>query len=214
MVTLIPFSWLGNPDSRTYTSSDINTSTSGPFTSAMEAYWSSKALSRLAVRDFVSKNKPQFDIIQLLPSVVLGADARATSVKDLKEQTPLWELKMSPILGITQAMPMVGVPVDVADVAKAHVDAINPSVPGGKEYVLSAETPDGIEWDEMIDIVKKEWPERAGKGELLLGGTLPTMVWKIDVVATEKAFGWRFRKFEDTIKEAVGQYLGFADAEK
>jgi nucleoside-diphosphate-sugar epimerase len=214
MVTLIPFSWLGNPDLQIYTSSDINTTTSGPFTSAMEAYWASKALARLAVRDFVAKNNPSFDIIQLLPSVVIGADDRATCLKDLKEQTPLWELKLSPVLGTTQAMPMVGVPVDVADVAKAHVDAINPSVPGGKEYVLSAQTPKGVVWDDMIEIVKKKWPERVGKEGLPLGGTLPSMVWKINVQETEKAFGWEFRRFEDTVKEFVGQYLGFMDAEK
>ena len=38
-VTLVPFSWLSNPDSESfYTSSMINTDTSGPYQSPMEAY--------------------------------------------------------------------------------------------------------------------------------------------------------------------------------
>lgn len=212
MVTLLPFSLLANPPSKIYTSRDINTETGGPYTSAMEAYWSSKALARLAVRAFVATHTPSFEVVQLLPSVVLGADARATSLKDLREKTPLWELKMSPLLGITQNMAMVGVPVDVADVARAHVDAMSPSVLGG-EYVLSAETPDGISWDDMIPIVKEAWLERVGKAELPLGGSLPTTTWRIDVGETERAFGWGFRSFEDTVKEAVGQYLAFFDRE-
>lgn len=214
MVTLIPFSWLSSPDTKTYSSTDTNTTTNGPYNSAMEAYWSSKALARLAVRDLVAARTPKFDVIQLLPSVVIGADDRATSLNDLKTNTPLWSLKLSPVLGFKQEMPMVGVPVDVADVAKAHVDAIDPRVPGGREFVLSAETPNGVIWDDMIEVVKKEWPERVGKNELPLGGTLPSSLWKIDVGETEEAFGWRFRSFADTIRDFVGQYLGFFDAEK
>ncbi|KAE9970871.1 hypothetical protein EG328_006002 [Venturia inaequalis] len=214
MVTLIPFSWLSTPNTtKTYSSTDTNTTTTGPFTLAMEAYWSSKALARLAVRDFVTTKTPGFEVIQLLPSVVIGADDRATSLEDLKTNTPLWSLKLSPLLGIKQDTPMVGVPVDVADVARAHVDAINPRVPGNKEYVLSAETPNGVVWNDMIGIVEERWPERVGKSELPLGGSLPSTVWKIDVGETEEAFGWGFRAFEDTVAGVVGQYLELFNGE-
>jgi nucleoside-diphosphate-sugar epimerase len=214
MVTLVPFEWLANPNSsRIYTSTDINLNPSRPFNSSMEAYWASKAIARLAVQNFITEKKPHFDIIQLLPSVVLGADDRATVLSDLRTSTPLWELKMSPLLGTQQPAPMVGVPVDVADVAKAHIDAINLKVPGNRDYVLSAETPDGIVWDDMINVARTEWPARCETKALPLGGTLPTMKWKIDVVETETAFGWKFRAFDMTIRDMIAQYLDLVDTE-
>ncbi|KAJ4295539.1 hypothetical protein N0V90_007552 [Kalmusia sp. IMI 367209] len=99
MVTLIPFSWLANPDDKTYTAADINPNPTRTVSSAMEAYWTSKALARTAAHDFVTTNKPHFDIVQILPGVIFGADDRATSVADLSNNTPLWDLKLSPILG-------------------------------------------------------------------------------------------------------------------
>lgn len=46
------------------------------------------------------------------------------------------------------------------------------------------------------------------EGKLLkLGGSLPTMRWPLDVKSTEEAFGWKFKKYENTMKELIGQYI-------
>ena len=126
----------------------------------MEAYWASKALARLAVQEFVKKHNPHFDYVALLPSVVIGADVRATSSKDVLEGTRA--MVLGPLLGTISPYPMVGVPIHVADVAKAHVMALQPSVPGNAEYILSSDCPEGVEWNEALSIAKKYFPEDCG----------------------------------------------------
>jgi nucleoside-diphosphate-sugar epimerase len=214
MITLIPIGWLANPDDKIYTAKDINLNPSRAVSHPMEGYWTSKSLARTAVRDFVETHKPEFETIQLFPGVVIGADDRALSTADLKNNTPQWTLRMSPVLGEKQISPMVGVPVDVVDVAKAHVDAIKTSIPGNVDYTLSAESPEGVEWDSMMDVAKKYFPDRVGSKELPLGGTLPTMKWRVDSEETEKVFDWKFVTFEDMMKAMIVQYLELVDLEK
>lgn len=178
----------------------------------MEAYWASKSLARTAVRDFVTQNKPHFDVISLLPSVVIGTDQRATSIKELLEGTRT--LVMGPVMGVTSPYPMVGVPVDMVDVARAHVDAMKPSVPGNAEYVLSSDTPEGVEWDHSLDLAKKFFPNDCGEKKALpLGGSFPTTKWLLDVSTTEKAFGWKFAPYEQTMKGLMSQYVELFNSE-
>lgn len=214
MVTLIPFEWLANPDERVYTAADINPNPTRDVSSAMEAYWTSKALARIAAHEFMKTHKPHFDLVQILPGVINGADDRATSILDLKENTPLWELKLSPILGAKQPYPMVGVPIDVSDVARAHVDAVSDSVLGNKDYLLATGYSEGVVWDSMIDVVQRVFPDECRNGRLPLGGTLPTTKWAVDCGETETAFGWKFRSFEDTIERSIGQYISLLDAQR
>jgi hypothetical protein len=60
MVILTPFSWLANPDERIYTAKDSNSNPSRAVSHAMEGYWTSKALARTAVSDFVATHNPPF----------------------------------------------------------------------------------------------------------------------------------------------------------
>ena len=211
MITLIPFEWLANPDDRLYTAKDLNHNPSRSVNHPMEGYWSSKALARAAVKDFVKTHKPHFETIQMLPGVIIGPDDRAASTTDLKDNTPQWTLRMSPVLGEKQSDPMVSVPVHVADVAKAHVDAIKPSVPGNTDYTLCSGSSEVIVWDDMIEVAKNFFPERAGSKKMPFGGALPTMKWSVDSAETEKAFGWKFKTFEDTMKDMIGLYLELVD---
>ncbi|KAF2502199.1 NAD(P)-binding protein [Lophium mytilinum] len=206
-VTLVPFQWNLDPDStKVYTERDVNRDPITPYTSVMDAYWASKSLARTAVLDFISEEKPHFDVISLLPSVVIGADERATSTEELLEGTRT--LVMGPVLGVESPFPMVGVPVDMEDVARAHVDALKPSVPGNAEYVLSSDTPEGIEWDQALDLAKKYVADDCGEGKALpLGGSFPTTKWLLDVSATEKAFGWKFTPYEVTMRGLLKQYV-------
>lgn len=182
-----------------YTELDINSSPTTPYHSAMEAYWSSKALSRLLTHSFLTSNpKSHFEIVNLLPTVVIGPDELATSTSELL--TAMRVLAMGPLLGQKIESPMVGVQVHVDDVARAHVDALNSRVPGNRDYVLSSDGIDGIVWDDVKVMFK-------GEGKLKLDGSMPTIKWRLDVSSTEKAFGWKCKSFEETMRGLVGQYL-------
>lgn len=178
----------------------------------MEAYWASKAHARITTRAFVQARNPQFDFVNLLPSVVIGPDERippTASAKDLVQDAR--GAVMGPLLGPdhVSSFPYVGTPVHVADVARAHVDAIDPTqVPGNAEYILSSDTPEGIVWDEdSRAIARKHFPSAVESGKLLLQGSLPAIRWRVDASQTEDAFGWKFTTFEDTMKGLIDQYL-------
>jgi nucleoside-diphosphate-sugar epimerase len=189
---------------------DINNNPKRPFSNAMEAYWASKALARMTTRDFVLRENPQFDYVSLLPSVVIGPDQRISkNAESLLEGTRAAVLAPALTSSLNSSFPYVGVPVHVADVARAHVDAIDKlRVPGNTEYILSSDTPDGVEWDRDVrNICEKYFPDQVKSGVLPLQGSLAAIKWRLDGATTENVFGWRFTSFEETMRQLVAQYL-------
>ncbi|RDW73569.1 hypothetical protein BP6252_07476 [Coleophoma cylindrospora] len=210
-VTLIPYEWLSNPDSEAvFTELDINSNPIRPFHNSMQAYWASKALSRMASNSFIAERKPQFELINLLPTVVIGPDELATDAASLLSGTRA--LVMGPVLGQKSDIALLGIQVHVDDVARAHVDALNPSVPGNSEYVLSSDGPDGIQWNDAVEIIASAFP--GAMATLPLDGSLDTIKVKIDVSTTEKAFRWKFQSFRRAMKDLVGQYLELLEGEE
>jgi nucleoside-diphosphate-sugar epimerase len=177
----------------------------------MEAYWASKALSRTLTHTFLAEKNPHFEIINLLPSVVIGPDELATKTSDLLTGTRA--LAMAPLLGVKSEIPLVGQQVHVNDVARAHVDALKPRVPGNADYILTSDSPDGFKWDDVKAMKTFKNGVSGSEGKLKLDGSMPTMKWKIDVSTTEKTFGWKCKPFEETMKDLIGQYLGLLERE-
>lgn len=180
----------------------------------MQAYWASKALARNATKSFVQDTKPQFDFVNLLPSVVIGPDHRLDHNSSATKDKLLHGARASVLAcALTSAhnssFPYVGTPVHVADVARAHVDAIDADrVAGNSEFILSSDTPDGVVWNRDVqDICKRYFPEEVSNGLLPLEGSLTAVIWRLDVKETERAFGWRFMSFEHTMKDLISQYV-------
>lgn len=117
---------------------------------------------------------------------------------------------MAPALtsSLNSPFPYVGVPVHVADVARAHVDAVDGNIPGNTEYILSSDTPEGVEWDRDVRAVaRKYFGGENEKGVLPLEGSLVSIKLRLDAGVTERVFGWRFRGIEETVRGMMGQYL-------
>ncbi|OQE34778.1 hypothetical protein PENCOP_c015G01553 [Penicillium coprophilum] len=214
-VTLIPFEWNINPDSqRLYTVDDVNNSVTGPFSTAMEAYWASKALARVATKAFVNHARPKYDFINLLPSVVIGPDDRLDADPTAKAESLLQGTRaavLAPALtaSLNSSFPYVGTPVHVADVARAHIDAADAGlVPGNSEYILSSDTPNGVVWNRNVqDCCRKFFPEEVIKKRLPLEGSLTAIKWRLSARQTEETFGWQFTGFEETVRQLISQYL-------
>lgn len=179
----------------------------------MEAYFASKTLSRIATHDFMASHKPHFEYVNLLPTMVFGPDELATNATELMASS--CALALGFLMENKFLSPeAVGATVHVDDVARAHIDALKPSVPGNKDYILSSDAPEGIVWEDGKAMVRREFPEAVEKGVWGLKGEMGTKKWRLDVSETEKAFGWEFVSFEETYKELVEQYLGFIEAGK
>ncbi|KAJ5273168.1 NAD(P)-binding protein [Penicillium angulare] len=214
-VTLIPFSWNMSPDTeRLYYANDINHELDGPYETAMEAYWASKGLARTAASVFVRKSQPHFDFVNLLPSVVLGPDTRldfdpAATSDGLRQGARANVLAPALDASLNSSFPFVGTPVHVADVAKAHIDAVDRGlVPGNSEYILSSDTPDGVIWDRDVQAICREFfPDEVSSKKLPMEGSLQAIKWRLEAESTERAFGWQFVSFQDTMKDLIQQYL-------
>lgn len=95
--------------------------------------------------------------------------------------------------------------VSLHDVAKLHVLGLNSSVPAGR-YLAATGGLEGVNWYEAFDVVKKEFPELAGKY------SEPEEKEHIfhcatDVSKTENAFGLKFQSYEEQVKEVLSAYL-------
>jgi nucleoside-diphosphate-sugar epimerase len=217
-VTLIPFAFMfgapnSPPDLTLFTPEHVNLNLSKPYGSSMEAYFASKTLSRIATHDFMAYHKPHFEYVNLLPTLVFGPDELATNVTEL--MTSSRGLALGLLTGDNfLSSEMVGASVHVDDVARAHIDALKPSVPGNKDYILSSDAPEGLVWEDRKAMARREFPEAVEMGVLVLEGEMGTKKWRLDVSETEKAFGWKFIGFEETYKELVEQYLRYVETEK
>jgi nucleoside-diphosphate-sugar epimerase len=155
-----------------------------------------------AAEEFMKKEKPAYDLVVMMPTTVLGADGLATSPKRLEEGSN--GLLMNYILGKGQ-MPLLRTTVLIDDVAKAHVMAVNPSIPAGR-YFLSSEGVEGTNFPEAFGILKKHFPEAYGTTFAKKADAL-YIEMGIDTEKTEKTFGFQFKSFEDQVKSVVENYL-------
>lgn len=214
-VTLISFAWMfdpapASPDLTLFTAADINSNIAGPYGTAMEAYFASKTLSRIATRKFMEgEEKPEFEFVNLLPTVVFGPDERATNAAELV--TAGNYLALGPLLDVNVPQ-MAGATVHVDDAARAHIDALKPTVQGNRDYILSSDAPDGLDWADAQNHIRRIFPEAVENGTLKLGSSSRARTWRLDTRETEKEFGWKFVSFKETLRELVGQYLMFVAA--
>jgi nucleoside-diphosphate-sugar epimerase len=214
-VTLVSFAWMfgpapPNPDLTLFTAADINLELAKA-SSSMEAYFASKTLSRIATKEFMEKEKPSFEFVNLMPTMVFGPDELATNAQGLMSNAN--GLVLGALMDVKMPR-MVGATVHVDDVARAHIDGLESSVPGNREYILSSDVLEGICWEDAESNVKRNFPEAVEKGIFKLEGSMPLNPWRLDTRETEDAFGWKPISFEETVRELVEQYLGFIEVEK
>ncbi|RDW57379.1 hypothetical protein BP5796_12829 [Coleophoma crateriformis] len=214
-VTLISFDWMfgpapPSPDLTLFTAEDINSKCGKP-SSSMEAYFTSKTLSRIATKEFMEKEKPNFEFVNLLPTMVVGPNELAANVQQL--MTSPGAMLLVTLMDVK--MPeMVGATVHVDDVARAHIDGLKSSVPGNTDYILSSDVPGGINWQDVENAMRKTFPEAVEKGILKMEGSMALRPWRLDTRKTEEAFGWKAISFQETLKDLVEQYLDLLKTEK
>lgn len=114
---------------------------------------------------------------------------------------------MGPLLGTNFPMPLLGVSVHVNDVAKAHIDALNPRIPGNRDFICSSGGLDGTVWNSVKDIAKRKFGKAVAEGHLTLDGSVPTRVIHLDASETEEIFGWKFLDLEAQVESVVEHYL-------
>jgi nucleoside-diphosphate-sugar epimerase len=174
----------------------------------MQAYSNSKALAYYATLDWIEENKPAFDVINIQPSFVIGANELNQTVKEMV--TGSNSLALQPLLGATVGQAVGFSTVHVDDVATAHVKALDPTVKGGQSFLLAVPKQTG-NWDDAIEIAKKLYPGIEAK--FPLNGSVLTRTVLSDTSKATNELGITFKLFDEQIQSLVGHLLELKDAE-
>jgi nucleoside-diphosphate-sugar epimerase len=199
------------PVSVMFTPNDTTAIPPGPYPSPFAAYMASKKLAHKATQDFINDRKPFFNVINIMPSIVLGPNPLITRKEDLLNSSN--RTLFVPLLGQT----IVGGPAmyaHVSDVAYVHIAALSEEIKGNHNFGVSTKTPNEHEWDDSLGIVKEAFPQAIESGLLPLGGSVKSLPGLYDCSATEETLGIKFKEFPDMVRDAVGQYLALAAKEQ
>lgn len=172
----------------------------GPYENEFAAYAASKVASLQAAESWMAANRPVFDVVYLHPSFVEGRNDLATTVRGALTGTNT--LILGIVLG-KQFGTYAGATVHNEDVARVHVQALNPEIPGNTNYILSQPT----RWNDAKDIVRRAFPEAVQKRTLPNCGSTVTYPLAVDTSLTERTFGFKHMGFEEQVLSVVGHYL-------
>ncbi|KAF4625254.1 hypothetical protein G7Y89_g12914 [Cudoniella acicularis] len=178
----------------------------GPYSHPFEAYSASKVRALDATKRFVKEKKPEWDIINIMPSFVVGDNEIITDPKKISDGTV--SAAFAQVLGGDSGWGAVpSTSVHVADVARLHVEALDPKIEGGQNFLAVSEGERGTRWEDAIEIVNRNFPEAVKKGALPNNGTAATKRTRVDASRTEEVFGFKFQSYEEQVKSVTKQYL-------
>ncbi|MCJ1432797.1 hypothetical protein MMC27_002154 [Xylographa pallens] len=202
VVAVLPLqTMLGTEDFKVHTAQDRQPAPEGPYGHVFVAYVASKAKALAATEDFVRVKKPHFDINNIHPGFVIGANELATTAKGVIKGTN--EMMMGQVLGMKSDQPRMSGTVHLHDVAKVHILALDLAVKGGQSFAAIKNNV----WDDALGYVKKHFPEAVESGKLPANGDQPTFNIDFDASKTEETFGFKFQDYEAQTVSVVEQYL-------
>jgi nucleoside-diphosphate-sugar epimerase len=182
---------------------------SGPYGNSFAAYGASKVAALNATEEWVETEKPHFDINHIAPSFTIGVEELATT-------------RMASIAGTNNAAighligknggPTPSTGVSVFDIAKMHVLALSPRVPGNQLFIGVSEN-SNLQWEDSFEIVKKHFPE-AVPSVFPLTGSNPTNKLIFDNSYTKKTLGIEFISYEEQVKSIAAQYIALKEEGK
>lgn len=172
----------------------------GPYESEFAAYAASKVAALSAAENWMNRQSPNFDLIHLHPSFVLGKNEIAATTKEAMKGTNSIVLGM--VLGKCMGS-IASASVHLEDVARVHVQALSSLVPGNQSYILSQET----KWSCVRQLVDEVFPEAVESRVLPNCGSAQTHEILVNSSFTEAVFGFEHKGLEEQVKSVVGYYL-------
>lgn len=175
----------------------------GPFDVIFAAYMASKVAALNATEEFVKTEKPHFDVNHIAPSFVIGKNELATTPEDAIMGTNASAL--GHVLGMNPG-PTPSLSVHVDDIAKMHVLALSPKIPGNQLFIGLSENAN-TRWEDSFDIVRTYFPEAVKDGTFPLTGENPTKKMNFDNSWTKKTLGIEFVGYEEQVRSVAEHYL-------
>ncbi|KAK3072315.1 hypothetical protein LTR53_007048 [Teratosphaeriaceae sp. CCFEE 6253] len=195
------------PSDEVYTAESRIPVPQAPYMNAFVAYIASKVAALAESEAWIEANSASihFDLINIMPSYVVGRDDLAMTSRAVNEGTN--GAMLGTVLGEDAGFGKFSNTVHVDDAAHVHVLALKPEVAGNQGFLVVSEGAKGTTWQDSLEIVKKHFPEEVANGTLPANGTAPTVVNKVDVSKTERTFGFVHKNYEEQVVGVVGHYL-------
>ncbi|PRP75079.1 hypothetical protein PROFUN_03915 [Planoprotostelium fungivorum] len=133
----------------------------GKETSPQQAYRASKSEAERVAWDFIKEKKPQFDLVTINPTFIFGPILhQVEDPKDLNTSVAfVYKMLTGETKEIAAPAPSQAF-VDVRDVAKAHVNAIEKEEAGGKRFLTTSAQ---FGFQQVADILRAKYPELKDK---------------------------------------------------
>ncbi|KAG5362104.1 putative NADPH-dependent methylglyoxal reductase GRP2 [Yarrowia sp. C11] len=170
-------------------------------------YFASKKFAEKAAWDFVENEKPFFQLTTVNPSLVFGPSVTKPDLKSLNTSnadivTHALEVQDGDE-GVGQYNSFC---VDVRDVAKGHVVALDDKT-NGKRLMLCS---DKFCSQRLLNYINEDFPELKGKiavGNPAQVDEIEAKTFNFDNSETKKLLGFEFTPLRETIKDFVAQWL-------
>lgn len=175
----------------------------GPFGGLFAAYGAGKVAALNATEKHLETLKPHFDINHIAPAFVIGKHELARNRAEVVAGTN--GAALGHVLG-SDIGPTPSTSVFVNDVARMHVLALDPKIPGGRLF-LGVGGGSDTRWEESFDIVRKHFPEAVANGPFPLTGKNPTKKLTFDNKYTKETLGMEFASFEEQVISVAEHYL-------
>ncbi|TPX41492.1 hypothetical protein SeMB42_g05555 [Synchytrium endobioticum] len=189
------------PEDHRYTEADWN-NTNKSEDGGMLAYRASKVMAERAAWEFVKEANPKFDLVTICPPLVIGPLLHETNgVEQLNtSNNSIWGL----LSGKAKPVAAMGF-VDVRDVAKSHVLALEVPEAGGKRFLCAS---DYKSFAEIADMLRKMYPK-----EPIQTGSSPYPVHAtIDTCRIKEILKMDFIPLEESLKATCDELLALRDA--
>ena len=180
-------------------------SISGPFGDLFAAYGAGKVAAFNATEEYIRTHMLHFDINHIAPAFTIGKNELASNRAEVLAGTNAAGLRH--VVG-SDFGPTPSISVFVNDIARMHVLALDPKIPGGQLFIGVSEN-SNTRWEDSFDIVKKHFPEAVENGTFPLSGKNQTKRLIFDNEYTKRTLGIEFASFEEQVKSVAGQYLEF-----
>ena len=208
VVATIPANAFFSPTDEVFDGQKIIPAQTGPYPSELHAYVDSKVRALAVTHEFVAQKKPQFDVINIMPSFIIGKNELVTNLEDFFHGTN--KIIFGAVLGVKADLPLPGTTIDLTDAARLHVDALKPEIAGNQDFPASAGGVEGVRLNDALEIVAKHFPREVAAGLLPNDGSTPTLHLALDASKTEKAFGFKLVGLEKPVVEIAEHYIQLA----
>ncbi|GKT52487.1 NAD-dependent epimerase/dehydratase fum13 [Colletotrichum spaethianum] len=178
-----------------------NNHISSSSTSMFAAYARSKVAALWHAEVWMAAERPHFDAVYLHPSFVIGRNDIAKTCTDVMKGSNA--IVLATVCGKKFGCSYLGAAVHINDVARIHVQALLPSIPGNSSYVLSTR----VRWNDAKLIAKRNFIEAVECGIVSKSGSVGTVNLDFDASITENVFGMKLLSFEDQVMSALSQYI-------